>query len=97
MAQDGVVPRFDFAVALLDPVQLHTANDPVIVQLPDLKTAPTPDLAAQQIARNIDLIQRAGVSEWRKLYVDQSSSPIDLQVPGASLAIGEEIVARLGL
>ena len=74
--------------------------DPVIVQLPDLKTAPTPDLAAQQIARNIDLIQRAGVSEWRKLYVDQSSSPIDLQVPGAPLTLRasiREIAALFGV
>ena len=33
--------------------------DPVIVQPPDGHSAPTPDLAAQQIARQIDLIQRA--------------------------------------
>src|SRR5262249_23045343 len=45
------------------------------------------ELAAQQVARNIDVIQRAGVSEWRKLYVDQSTSPIDLQVPGAPLTL----------
>ena len=56
--------------------------EPVIVQLPDLKGAPTPDLASQQIAKHIDYIQKAGVGEWRKLHVDQGSNPIDLQVPG---------------
>jgi tetratricopeptide (TPR) repeat protein len=61
--------------------------DPVIVQPPEGHSAPTPDLAAQQIARQIDLIQRAGVSEWRKLYVDQSTSPIDLQLPGAPFTL----------
>jgi tetratricopeptide (TPR) repeat protein len=74
--------------------------DPVIVQLPDVRSAPTPDLAAQQIARDIDLIQRAGVSEWRKLYVDQSSSPIDLQVPGAPLTLRtsiREVAAMFGV
>ena len=74
--------------------------DPVIVQLPDLKSAPTPDLAAQQIAKNIDFIQRAGVGEWRKLYVDQASNPIDLQVPGAPLTLRtsmREVAALFGL
>ena len=74
--------------------------DPIIVQLPDVKGAPTPDLAAQQIAKHIDLIQRAGVTEWRKLYVDQSSSPIDLQVPGAPLTLRasvREIAALFGV
>jgi hypothetical protein len=75
--------------------------DPVIVQLseksaltPDLarqKSAPAPDLATQQITRYIDDIQRSGVSEWRKLYVDQSTSPIDLQVPGAPLTLKTSI------
>jgi hypothetical protein len=61
--------------------------EPVIVQLPDLKGAPTSDLASQQIAKHIDYIQKAGVGEWRKLYVDQGSNPIDLQVPGAPLTL----------
>ena len=65
--------------------------DPVIVQLPEGHGAPMPDLVAQQIARNIDVIQRAGVSEWRKLYVDQSTSPIDLQVPGAPITLKASI------
>lgn len=45
------------------------------------KTAPTPDLAAQQIAASLNLIRSAGVSEWQRLYVDQSTNPIDLQAP----------------
>ena len=65
--------------------------DPVIVQLPDVPGAPLPDLVAQQVARNIDVIQRAGVSEWRKLYVDQSTNTIDLQVPGAPITLKASI------
>jgi tetratricopeptide (TPR) repeat protein len=65
--------------------------DPVIVQLPEGHGGPVPDLVAQQIARNVDVIQRAGVSEWRKLYVDQSTSPIDLQVPGAPITLKASI------
>jgi tetratricopeptide (TPR) repeat protein len=61
--------------------------DPVIVQLPEGHSAPMPDLLTHQIARNIDFIQRAGVREWRKLYVDQSTSPIDLQLPGAPFTL----------
>src|SRR5262249_10801591 len=65
--------------------------EPVGVQLPDLKTAPTPDLAAQQIAASLNLIQSAGVAEWQRLYVDQSTNPIDLQVPGAPLTLRASI------
>jgi tetratricopeptide (TPR) repeat protein len=65
--------------------------EPVVVQLPDLKTAPTPDLAAQQIATSLNLIQSAGVAEWQRLYVDQSTNPIDLQVPGAPLTLRASI------
>src|SRR5262249_41647752 len=76
--------------------------DPVIVQLPDGQSAPSSqsDLMAQQIGRQIDLIQRAGVSEWRKLYVDQSDRPIDLQLPGAPLTLKasvREIAAVFGV
>jgi tetratricopeptide (TPR) repeat protein len=74
--------------------------EPVIVQLPDLKGAPTSDLASQQIAKHIDYIQKAGVSEWRKLYVDQGSNPIDLQVPGAPLTLRatvRELAALFGV
>lgn len=65
--------------------------EPVVVQLPDLRTAPTPDLAAEQIAASLNLIQSAGVAEWQRLYVDQSTNPIDLQVPGAPLTLRASI------
>lgn len=74
--------------------------EPVIVQLPDRKDAPTSELASQQIAKYIDFIQKAGVGEWRKLYVDQSSNPIDLQVPGAPLTLRasvRELAAMFGV
>lgn len=58
------------------------AIDPVIVELLDLKEAMTPELAAQTLAKHLDAIQRSGAAEWSKLYVDHSSSPIDLQIPG---------------
>ncbi len=63
------------------------AIDPVIIQVASASDAPKPELAAQQIAKNIDLVQRAGLGEWRKLYVDQAPSPIDLQIPGAPLTL----------
>jgi len=74
--------------------------EPVIVQLPDVKGAPTSELASQQIAKHIDFIQKSGVSEWRRLYVDQSSNPIDLQVPGAPLTLRasiRELAAMFGV
>lgn len=73
--------------------------DPVIVQLNDLKEPLTPELAALYIAKHIDGIQRSGVNEWRKLYVDQSPNPIDLQIPGAPLSLRtgvREIAGLLG-
>lgn len=73
--------------------------DPVIVQLNDLKEPLTPELAALYIAKHIDGIQRSGVNEWRKLYVDQSPNPIDLQIPGAPLSLRtgvREIATLLG-
>ncbi len=73
--------------------------DPVIVQLADSKDGPTPELAALKIAQQLDAIQRAGVGEWRRLYVDQSSNPIDLQIPGSPFTLRggmREIGAFLG-
>ena len=61
--------------------------DPVIVQLVDPRDGPTPELAALKIAQQIDAIQRAGVSEWRRLYVDQAPNPIDLQIPGSPFTL----------
>jgi tetratricopeptide (TPR) repeat protein len=74
--------------------------DPVIVQLNDIKEPLTPELAALHIAKHISTIQRSGVHEWSKLYVDQSPNPIDLQIPGApfSLRTGmREVAALLGI
>jgi hypothetical protein len=61
--------------------------DPVIVQLADAKDGPTPELAALMIAKHIDAVQRAGLREWRKLYVDQTPNRIDLQVPGSPFTL----------
>jgi tetratricopeptide (TPR) repeat protein len=71
--------------------------DPVIVQLNDLKEPLTPELAALYIAKHIDAIQRSGVNEWRKLYVDQSPNPIDLQIPGAPLSLRTGVREVAGL
>jgi tetratricopeptide (TPR) repeat protein len=73
--------------------------DPVIVQLVDPKDGPTPELAAVKIAAQIDAIQRAGVGEWRRLYVDQAPNPIDLQIPGSPFTLRggmREIAAFFG-
>jgi hypothetical protein len=76
------------------------AIDPVIVQISDPKEGATPELAARQIAKHIDLMQRASPSEWRRLYVDQAPVPIDLQVPGAPISLRtgiREVAALFGI
>lgn len=73
--------------------------DPVTVQLVDSKDGPTPELAALKVAQQLDAIQRAGVGEWRRLYVDQASNPIDLQIPGSPFTLRggmREVGAFLG-
>lgn len=74
--------------------------DPVVVKATNTPDAPTPELAAQQIARQLDLIQRSGVQEWRRLHVDDGLHPVDLQIPGAPLSLrsaAREVVALFGL
>jgi tetratricopeptide (TPR) repeat protein len=76
------------------------AIDPVVVKATDTPDAPTPELAAQQIARQLDRIQRSGVQEWRRLHVDDGVRPVDLQIPGAPLSVrnvAREVVALFGL
>ncbi|HEX9327280.1 MAG TPA: tetratricopeptide repeat protein [Reyranella sp.] len=74
--------------------------DAVVVKATDTPDAPTPELAAQQIARQLDRIQRSGVQEWRRLHVDDGIHPVDLQIPGAPLSIrgaAREVVALFGV
>jgi tetratricopeptide (TPR) repeat protein len=76
------------------------AIDAVVVKATDTPDAPTPELAAQQIARQLDRIQRSGVQEWRRLHVDDGVHPVDLQIPGAPLSVrsaAREVVALFGL
>ncbi|GEP53801.1 tetratricopeptide repeat protein [Reyranella soli] len=76
------------------------AIDPVVVKATNTPDAPTPELAAQQIARQLDRIQRSGVQEWRRLHVDDGVHPVDLQIPGAPLSLrsaAREVVALFGL
>jgi tetratricopeptide (TPR) repeat protein len=76
------------------------AIDPVVVKATDTPDAPTPELAGQQIARQLDRIQRSGVQEWRRLHVDDGIRPVDLQIPGAPLSVrnaAREVVALFGL
>ena len=76
------------------------AIDPVVVKATDTPDAPTPELAAQQIARQLDRIQRSGVQERRRLHVDDGIRPVDLQIPGAPLSVrnaAREVVALFGL
>jgi hypothetical protein len=88
--------------------EAHTdviAFDPVLIQVANARDAPKPELAAQQIANYINLVQRAGLSKWRNFYTDQSPehidlqapNPIDLQIPGApfSLRSGVRAIAEL--
>jgi tetratricopeptide (TPR) repeat protein len=74
--------------------------DPVAVKASDRPDAPTPELAAQQIARQLDRIQKAGVKEWRKAHVDDGIHPVDLQIPGSPLSLrsaAREVVALFGM
>ena len=74
--------------------------DPVVVKAADRPDAPTPELAAQQIARRLDQMQRAGVQEWRRVHVDDGIRPLDLQIPGAPLSLrgaAREVAALVGL
>lgn len=74
--------------------------DPVVVKATNTPDAPTPELSAQQIARQLDKIQRSGVQEWRRLHVDDGVHPVDLQIPGAPLSLrsaAREVVALFGL
>jgi tetratricopeptide (TPR) repeat protein len=76
------------------------AIDPVVVKASATPDVPTPELAAQQIARHLDRIQRAGVKEWRRVHVDDGINTVDLQIPGAPLSLrtaARELVALFGL
>ncbi len=73
------------------------AIDPVVVRADDALTA---QIAAQQIARHLDSVQRAGVDEWRRVHVDDGTQSVDLQIPGSPLSVGglaREVVALFGL
>jgi hypothetical protein len=76
------------------------AIDPVVVKASATPDVPTPELAAQQIARHLDRIQRAGVKEWRRVNVDDGTQTVDLQIPGAPLSLrnaARELVALFGM
>ncbi|MGZ5904612.1 MAG: hypothetical protein ACXWKQ_04625, partial [Reyranella sp.] len=73
--------------------------EPVVVKAADAADAPTPEVAARQIARHLDRIQRAGAREWQRAHVDEEIQRIDLQIPGSPLSLGgaaREIVALFG-
>jgi tetratricopeptide (TPR) repeat protein len=73
--------------------------EPVVVKAADAADAPTPEVAARQIARHLDRIQRAGAREWQRAHVDEEIHRIDLQIPGSPLSLGgaaREVVALFG-
>ena len=73
--------------------------EPVVVKAADAADAPTPEVAARQIAQHLDRIQRAGAQEWQKAHVDEEIHRIDLQIPGSPLSLGgaaREVVALFG-
>jgi tetratricopeptide (TPR) repeat protein len=73
--------------------------EPVVVKAADAADAPTPEVAARQIARHLDRIQRAGAQEWQRAHVDEEIHRIDLQIPGSPLSLGgaaREVVALFG-
>jgi tetratricopeptide (TPR) repeat protein len=73
--------------------------EPVVVKAADAADAPAPEVAARQIARHLDRIQRAGAREWQRAHVDEEIHRIDLQIPGSPLSLGgaaREVVALFG-
>jgi|EndMetStandDraft_8_1072994.scaffolds.fasta_scaffold32005_2 tetratricopeptide (TPR) repeat protein len=60
--------------------------DPILVFSGEFKDGLTPELAAQQVAKQIDAIQRAGTAEWRRHYLTNSLSASDLQIPSAHVS-----------
>jgi tetratricopeptide (TPR) repeat protein len=99
-AAAGVIVVIVVAAVVRELAMGGIAIDAVVVKATDTPDAPTPDLAAQQIARQIDRIQRSGVQEWRRLNVDDGIHPVDLQIPGAPLSLrnaAREVVALFGL
>ena len=96
----GVIVLIVVAAIVRELAMGGIAIDPVVVKATDTPDAPTPELAAQQIARQLDRIQRSGVQEWRRLHVDDGIHPVDLQIPGAPLSLrgaAREVVALFGL
>lgn len=96
----GVIVIIVVAAIVRELAMGGIAIDAVVVKATDTPDAPTPDLAAQQIARQLDRIQRSGVQEWRRLHVDDGIHPVDLQIPGAPLSLrgaAREVVALFGL
>ena len=96
----GVIVVIVLAAIVRELAMGGIAIDPVVVKATDTPDAPTPELAAQQIARQLDRIQRSGVQEWRRLHVDDGIRPVDLQIPGAPLSVrnaAREVVALFGL
>ncbi len=76
------------------------AIDPVVVKATNTPDAPTPELAAQQIARAARSDPAIGRQEWRWLHVDDGVHPVDLQIPGAPpqpRSAAREVVALFGL
>jgi tetratricopeptide (TPR) repeat protein len=72
-----------------DGILLETA----IVKVPADATAPTAEMATQQIAVYIGKVQRTGPREWRTHEVsDGDRSSINLRIPGASVSV--ETVVR---
>ena len=96
----GVIVVIVLAAIVRELAMGGIAIDPVVVKATDTPDAPTPELAAQQIARQLDRIQRSGAQEWRRLHVDDGIRPADLQIPGAPLSVrsaAREVVGLFGL
>ena len=68
--------------------------EPVIVKAPTGESAPTVEMATQQIATYIDKIQRTGAREWRPRTLDDGGQAINIQIPGSSLTV-ENIVREI--
>jgi len=67
----------------------------VIVKGSGVDGAPSTEMATQQIATYIDIIQRTGAQEWRPHALDEGQPPaVTIQIPGSSLNI-ESVVHEI--
>lgn len=71
--------------------------DPVIVKVPPVDGAPTPEMTVQHTIGYMNRMQKSGADEWRQLHLEQEYSlptSLAIQIPGSSLSL-ESVVREI--